>query len=192
MHAINVKFRTFRKLFAPPGVPSLLWVWPSPRFPTPLHPRFRSNPKSNTKYYSDAVTRKKLLQLSQSTQASCNLLRNSLKTSRLITELLWNEDRRVTINANNQTKRRACKYHWWCHKQRLHNHASVLHTRLLVYSFMLLQALSKSSSNVTGANRCGNAFTHQKTLWERRSHPTTPVPLLESGMRYRTVQPTAQ
>jgi len=44
---------------------------------------------SNTKYCSDALTREKLFQFSQSTQASCNLLRNGLKTSRLLFFLIW-------------------------------------------------------------------------------------------------------
>ena len=41
---------------------------PFPRVPTPLHPWFRLKANSNIKYRSDALTRKKLLWFSQSTQ----------------------------------------------------------------------------------------------------------------------------
>jgi len=40
---------------------------------------------------------------------------------------------------------------------------------------LFIYSAPSASSNVASAKRCGNAFPHEKKVWERRSHPTTPL-----------------
>jgi len=90
--------------------------------------------------------------------------------------LPWNEDCRVMINANNQTKRVARKYHCWYHAVITQPCYGAIH-EVICYLF-IYAALgatrrnwiekSKSSSNVTSAKRCGHAV-------RTRSYPTTPL-----------------
>jgi len=148
---------------------------PFPCVPTPLHPWFRLKPHSNFKYRSDALACKKLPKVSQSTRAICNLLRNSLKTWRLI--FLWNEDSGVTINANNEDEA-------WSTQIPLLMSQTVITQPCYGAIYEITCGLfidtapgstrrkwnrkSKSSSNVTtSAKRCGNAVQTQ-------SHSTTP------------------